>query len=316
MTGVEGIRHPIGVAAERTGLSQDVLRVWERRYAAVQPSRADGNQRMYSDADIERLTLLKRATDAGRMIGKIAELSTEALAALVRDDDAARAGREREEEAAEPHIHASGSDLDAALSFTRDLDAARLEVLLRRMAVALGAHEFVDGFLSPYLQRIGEEWHAGRLSPAQEHLGTATVERVISGMISNLALADDAPVLAVAGPAGDRHELGGLMVAATAAAEGWGVLYLGADLPAADIASAAIAGRARGVGMSVVFVDDPVRMLGELRALRALLPTTIPLLVGGAGVLKLGEEVESLDIRLLPDRAALRAVLRSWSRSG
>jgi MerR family transcriptional regulator, light-induced transcriptional regulator len=78
--------HPIAVVAERTGLSQDVLRVWERRYGAVTPARSRGGKRFYSDADVERLTMLRAATRAGRAIGEIALLPTPALATLVADD--------------------------------------------------------------------------------------------------------------------------------------------------------------------------------------------------------------------------------------
>src|SRR5919206_4189304 len=83
-------RHPIGVVAERTGLSPDLLRVWERRYRAVEPSRSGDGQRAYSDADIERLRLLRLATTAGRSIGQVARLATEELARLVGEDEAAR----------------------------------------------------------------------------------------------------------------------------------------------------------------------------------------------------------------------------------
>ena len=83
-------RHPIAVVTERTGLSQDVLRIWERRYRAVVPTRGPGGQRLYSDADIERLTLLHDATRAGRGISRVANLADDALAALVDEDVAAR----------------------------------------------------------------------------------------------------------------------------------------------------------------------------------------------------------------------------------
>lgn len=83
-------RHPIAVVSERTGLSQDVLRVWERRYGAVQPERGPGGQRVYSDADIERLGLLQAATRAGRSISQVVRLTTDEIAALVGEDIAAR----------------------------------------------------------------------------------------------------------------------------------------------------------------------------------------------------------------------------------
>ncbi len=64
--------HPIQVAAARTGLSPHVIRVWERRYGAVKPERGDSKRRLYSDEEIERLTLLRNATQAGHPISTIA----------------------------------------------------------------------------------------------------------------------------------------------------------------------------------------------------------------------------------------------------
>src|SRR5919107_4915681 len=80
----EGPRHPMRVVTRRTGLSADVLRVWEKRYGVVTPSRSDTGRRLYSDTDIERLRLLHRATLAGRSIGQVAGLSTPALLELAR----------------------------------------------------------------------------------------------------------------------------------------------------------------------------------------------------------------------------------------
>ena len=53
--------HPMRLVVLRTGLSPDLLRSWEKRYGAVQPDRSPGGQRMYSAADVERLSLLARA---------------------------------------------------------------------------------------------------------------------------------------------------------------------------------------------------------------------------------------------------------------
>ncbi len=79
-------RHPIRVVSERTGLSPDVLRAWERRYGVVAPERSDGGQRLYSDADIDRVALLVKATRAGRALGQTAALPVEELRQLVAED--------------------------------------------------------------------------------------------------------------------------------------------------------------------------------------------------------------------------------------
>ncbi|HTI70019.1 MAG TPA: cobalamin-dependent protein, partial [Candidatus Limnocylindria bacterium] len=92
---------------------------------------------------------------------------------------------------------------------------------------------------------------------------------------------DTAPVLVVATPAGQVHELGALLAAAAAANLGWHVTYLGASLPAAEIAGAARQSRARAVALSLVYPEDDPRMEGELTRLRESLPPAVTLLVGG-----------------------------------
>src|SRR5918993_3528690 len=79
-------RHPIRVVAERTGLTPNVLRAWERRYGLVAPGRSEAGQRLYPDADIERIALLAKASHAGRPVGQTAALSLEQLRKLVAED--------------------------------------------------------------------------------------------------------------------------------------------------------------------------------------------------------------------------------------
>ena len=78
--------HPMRLVCLRTGLSPDLLRAWEKRYGAVTPVRSPGGQRLYSDADVARLTLLARAVESGRAIGQIAHLPLDDLQGLVDKD--------------------------------------------------------------------------------------------------------------------------------------------------------------------------------------------------------------------------------------
>src|SRR6478672_11751863 len=81
-------RHPIGVVSRRTGLKQDLIRAWERRYCAVEPGRSETRRRFYSDDDIERLLLLRRVVSAGRAISQVAGLANEELQALIESEPA------------------------------------------------------------------------------------------------------------------------------------------------------------------------------------------------------------------------------------
>ena len=262
MTQLEG--HPITVVSERTGLTPDVLRVWERRYGAVRPARGPGGQRMYTDADIARLRLLEAATRAGRGIRLVAQLPTAELEAIVADDAAAR-----EERSGQRRVPGIEAVIDEALELARKLASPDLEALLRRALARYGLIAFLQDLAAPFLRRLGDEWHAGRLSPAQEHLASSVVQDVIAEMMRAFSTTPSAPRIVVATLGGDRHVLGAAMVGVTAAAEGWQVVFLGADLPAADIALAARTAQASVIAISMIFVEDLPSAARELESVRA-----------------------------------------------
>lgn len=311
-SGAKEVGHPIAIVAERTGLSQDVLRVWERRYQAVHPLRGAGGQRYYSDGDIERLSLLRAATRAGRGIGHVARLPTDAIAALVADDIAARGRREPPTST----VSVAADTIESALTLARSLDAQGLDETLRRTVATLGVSAFIETVAGPLLRRVGDEWHAGRLSPAPEHLVTSIMHDIVAGTMRSFPQRIGAPRVLVATPAGDRHAIGAALVGAAAAVEGWSVLYLGPDLPAREIADAASAAGARVVALSVVYVDDSARVLGELRALRSMLPPSVRIIAGGGGARALATELAAMDVVVEGSIPGLVAQLRRIGSSG
>lgn len=73
--GEERRGYGIGTVSRLTGISTHTLRVWERRYGAVDAERSDSGRRLYSRPDIERLTVMKHLVDRGEPIGHVARLS-------------------------------------------------------------------------------------------------------------------------------------------------------------------------------------------------------------------------------------------------
>jgi CheY-like chemotaxis protein len=67
------VKHPeseVGVyaitaASEMTGIPVTTLRLWEKNFGVVQPSRTQGGHRLYSQEDVERLRWLKATIDSG-----------------------------------------------------------------------------------------------------------------------------------------------------------------------------------------------------------------------------------------------------------
>ena len=306
--------HPIGVASERTGISPHVLRVWERRYRAIEPTRTDGGRRLYSDADIERLRLMALATAAGRGISQVANLPTKELARLVRDDEEARRQLGTTRRARTSGTTAS-DDVAAARARARALDAVGLERVLRRSAALVGAGAFIDTVATPLLKEIGEQRNAGELAPGEEQLVLVALRRVIEGIVPVLIVSGDAPNLLVATPVGDRHEIEAVMATAGAAIEGWRVTYLGPGVPVSEIAVAAASTSARAVSVTVPRAGNNDLLLQELRALRGRLAARVPLLAGGAGALEIASELKGAGVHVIENLTDLRLALRAASPS-
>src|SRR5512141_2448293 len=83
-------KYMIGTVTKLTGLSVDVVRVWERRYGAIRPLRSEGGTRLYSDADVWRLNRLRQAVELGHSISQAAKLSETELDELLSDADGVR----------------------------------------------------------------------------------------------------------------------------------------------------------------------------------------------------------------------------------
>jgi len=289
------------LVARRTGLTPARLRIWERRYGVVRPGRTAGGQRLYSDDDVARLVLLARATAAGHALSQIARFSRDQLDALVQRD-------------ASPPAVAPGEPPDASLverllGLVRRLDGAALERALRRAALSLGPTAFAEQVAAPLLWAIGAAWHAGALSPAHEHLASAVVSRVLTWLTRQLEPAEGAPAVVVATPAGERHELGAALAAATAAEAGWRVVYLGADLPAADIGAAAAQARVRAVALSVVDGASARALRTEIERVGARLGGAVPLIIGGGAAASLG----AAGARVCPTLTDFRTALQEMA---
>ncbi len=301
-------RHPIQVVARRTGLTPDVIRIWERRYHAVDPERASNRRRLYTDEDVERLTLLHRAIRSGRRIGDVANLPIAELAELVAADEqaAADAPVARADAASEGDAAAY---LEASLAAVARLDAVALERTLTRARLDLSTPLLIDTVLMPLLQEVGERWAEGGLRIYHEHLATSLVKSLLENLRPAHGQLGSGPDLLVTTPAGQLHELGALMAGVIAATEGWRVTYLGPNLPAEEIAAAAGQRRAAAVALSVVYPPDDPHLGDELRRLRQLLPSDVPIVVGGAAAPAYHAPLARIGAHEIQDFRRLRADL-------
>jgi DNA-binding transcriptional MerR regulator len=229
----------IGELARRVGVSEHVLRAWERRYQVVQPTRTPSGYRLYSTTDEQRLRQMFRLVQQGMPPAEAARAVLAGPSAAARgalDPATSRlvsASRRRLRDAlwsmVEPQSQAA---LDEVLA------AVPLEVAIRRVLV-------------PILRELGEGWHTGQVSVAQEHFATAIIRGRLAGLARGWGQ-PSGPRALLACPPGERHDLGLLMFGLLLARRGWSISFLGADTPIAAIGSAVAAQHADVVVLSAM----------------------------------------------------------------
>jgi len=278
-------RHPINFVAHRTGLSTHVIRVWERRYAAITPQRTDTNRRLYSDADVDRLKLLNQVKSQGQSIRLIAQLPNHELKQMLTQVDGDRLAAAQELRSGEYR-----DSLDGLMADCKEAVLAMKEEALARTlmdaTVRLPLLVLLDDLVGPLMTWIGDRWHDGSIRVAHEHMATAAIRSFLGRVKQIRRASEGAPCIVIATPAGQDHEIGALMAATMAANEGWRDLYLGPNLPAQEIALAAMESNAQAVAVSIVAPGNNPNVVLEFRNLRNLLEERIPLLAGGGGVVQ------------------------------
>ena len=259
----------IGDVCEETGLSPDVIRVWERRYGFPVPVRLPSGHRRYRPEDLHRLRLMAEAAAQGHKPSALAKTDLEELRGLLLG------GPSR------------AQDLEPLLAAIRELETERIRGLLDEALAQRGLLPFLKDVVGPLLERVGLAWAEGNLAIHHEHLLTEILEDMLRRLrAQHPAKPGQAPILYATLP-GERHRLGLLMAALVGSARGQRTELLGVDLPVASIAAAARQLRAKAVAVSLSLQSTGEVTRRLLLDLQERLPPGCILQVGGQGALRM-----------------------------
>jgi DNA-binding transcriptional MerR regulator/methylmalonyl-CoA mutase cobalamin-binding subunit len=294
--------HPLFLnisAVEReTGLSKDVLRMWERRYAFPKPRRDENGERQYSVAEVGKLRAIKRLMDVGMRPGKIIPLSAEELNALAD----ARASNPRDAPA--PALERD------VLAMLHAHDVTALQHTLANLVMRQGLQRFVQETVTPLNRAVGESWMRGELQVFEEHTYTEQLQVALRTAINAFPRQTGVPRVLLTTLPNEQHGLGLLMVEALLVPEGVQCISLGPQTPLEDIRRAAIAHKVHIVGLSFS-AAFPVRQAGDaLLALRRQLPAHVALWAGGEMTRRVRKTLSG--VVFIADLAAAQNALKSW----
>jgi DNA-binding transcriptional MerR regulator/methylmalonyl-CoA mutase cobalamin-binding subunit len=262
--------YSIKAVSQATGLSVETLRAWERRYGIVAPARDDLGRRAYRPEDVLRLRRLREATDHGHPIGRLARLGDAQLASLL------------EGASNEPQHAMCAAFVDRILDAAQHFRQAECEQSLTLAIAMLPPRQLARDVLQPLLQEVGDRWHRGDLTIAQERMVSSSVRKHVSLALDTYDRCAHRPAIVFSTLPGERHELGLLMSAMLCASHGYKVHYLGPDLPPEEIGQFAREVGAIAVAISVVMLDSVANVPAQLEGLARELGGGVPIWLGGA----------------------------------
>jgi DNA-binding transcriptional MerR regulator len=304
---MEQNRYPIKYASRASGLKSHLIRSWEARYGAIRPERSDCNRRLFSDADISRLVMLRRAVERGHTISSIAELSSDELVELLENKpdghiiQAQSHLNEAHEKAVFPDDGSNKKLVSKAMDYIRQLQPGALDKLITNEAVRLPRHQFLQKLILPIFTEIGEMWAQGKLKVIHEHMASVTIRSILQEMLRSTVVSENAPMIAVATPVGHWHELGALTSALAATESGWRAFYFGPDLPSEEIVYGVQTLNAKALALSVCYRGDQFKLAMEITKIRKLIGNQFPIFIGGRGVVSIAGVIEDAGIRVIDD---------------
>ncbi len=307
---------PIAAVERETGLAKDTLRVWERRYGFPQPLRDAAGDRRYPPEQVQRLKLIARLLDAGQRPGKVVGLDAAALHALLgRLDGAQGQASKAAAQPAAPEPQSQGVALEPFMNAVAAHDPQALRGLLGHALSRWGLAVFVRAVVAPLNAAVGDAWAQGRFEIFEEHLYTEVVTTVLRQALAALPPPPEPgrPRVLLTTLPGQLHGLGLLMVEALLALEGCSCISLGTQTPLTDLVQAAHAHRADVVALSFADVQPVALVRASVQALRAQLPATVALWVGG-NCDALYALVQT-GVHAARDLASLPALVQSWRAS-
>lgn len=259
----------IAAVSALTGVTEATLRAWERRYGVPVPQRSDGGYRLYGVAELDQVREMRRLCEGGVAAAEAARVvlgrsPPKPIVALTAELDVYR------------------SLIDSFLAAVDRFDDQTLDALTRRIMILGRPSTQLDCVIAPTLRIMGDRWHAGELSVAQEHLATQFLSRLLRDLLRLTAGTEAAACTVLGAFADDDHELGLLGTAIRCSDWGFRPILLGARTPPSAIRTAVEATGPAFVALSVTLAPNRARSR-ELVKEYADACKGVPWIVGGLG---------------------------------
>lgn len=299
-TGEMPIRLPINAVERETGVSKELLRMWERRYHFPTPDRDDQGDRIYPQDQVNKLRLLRRLIDAGFRPGKIIALDIPDLENLLRSQN-------KSQPDIAPEIEKELIDI------LKSKDPHRVREYLSHQMVKLGLQTFILDFLRHANFIVGDTWMRGLIEVHEEHLYTEQIQSLIRTAITSLRVTSNPPHIMLTTAPDENHTLGLLMVEAMMRLDNVDAICFGAKMPVRDIAQAVQKHKMNIVALSFSASYPTSKAIEFLEELRFRLPLSIDIWAGGNSLRSTRRSIEAVEF--FHDLESIRKAVTVWRRA-
>jgi DNA-binding transcriptional MerR regulator len=264
-----------------TGIRPDTLRAWERRYDLPAPQRTEGGHRIYSQRDVDTLKWLMARQEEGLSISHAVELFKRLEAE--GQDPLVASGYGRPADAGDTQaILAAGDSIqemrEAWLAACRAFDEPAADRVLAEAFALFPAEHVCIELLQKGLATLGRGWYEGQITVQQEHFATALAMRRLDALLAVTPVATRPGKVILGCPPEEEHTFGLMLLAVLLRRRGIDVVYLGANVPTDQLASALKSVRPR----LAVFLAEQLISAAELRGVGSYLAgKRLPMAYGG-----------------------------------
>jgi MerR family transcriptional regulator, light-induced transcriptional regulator len=289
---------PISAVERDTGLSKDVLRVWERRYGFPVPVRDTNGERLYPLMQVERLRTIKRLMDSGHRPGKLLSLSEPELDGLTSRQSRPR----RDDESIDVQRQ--------VIERIRSHDMSGLRQLLSLWLMMQGLREFVVETVAPLNRAITEASMRGEIEVFEERAYTELLQVILRTAMLPNGVRTGGPRLLLATLPNEVSSVGLLMMEALLATQGVWCVSLGTQVPIPEIAAAAKAFDADIVVLAFSAAFSSKQAVASLESIREVTAPDTAIWVGGGLIRRLRRDIPG--VTPTGTLADMLAALRQW----
>jgi len=205
-----------------TGIKAHTIRIWEQRYSFLKPKRTETNIRFYTSDELRVVLNIALLNKYGFKISHIDKMRIEEIKEKIVSLSSSEAQQER--------------IINELIQHMIDLDMDKFEEVVDNYISARGIDKAITHILFNFLDKIGILWVTNHINPAQEHLVSNIIrQKLIVGIEKVYSTVQVNKTILLYLPEGELHELGLLYSYYLMKSKGIKTLYLGANVPLADL---------------------------------------------------------------------------------